>query len=291
MRDAPSRTAEAVCLFRASDQIYQPEDRILDDPHASIFLGRTMRGAFLALRARGGWSRWFERASLGLIGYVLARHRFMDERLVRALEDTKDPIRQVVLLGAGYDTRAYRFAAALRGRPVFEVDWPATSRRKDAIVRRHAGTLPPTNVRRVEIDFLRQVLGDRLATAGFERGARTFFIWEGVSMYLNRATISATLDEIRGLSGPGSEVTIDFWYLPERWTVRRMLSRLGGQMFRLIGEPLTFTTTPPAMVSFLEQHGFATADLAEGAELARRYVRGRRPVQRECFTVAATARA
>src|SRR4029453_8053476 len=100
-----------------------------------------------------------ERLSPGVTTFVLVRHRYIDDRLAHALAGVN--IRQVVLLGAGYDTRAWRFAQALAGRPVFEVDFPATSARKARILERHAGELPPVDVRRVEIDFQTQSLEGR----------------------------------------------------------------------------------------------------------------------------------
>jgi len=127
VRGRPSQTAEVVCLMRASDQRRRPAERILDDPYARWFLGPMSRAALATWEASGRWGRLAERLSPGLTAWVLARHRWIDDCLARAVEGD---VAQVVLLGAGYDTRAYRFAAALRGRPVYEVDFPATSRRK-----------------------------------------------------------------------------------------------------------------------------------------------------------------
>src|SRR5512144_187954 len=108
--NAPSQTAEAVCLMRATDQRHPPEQRILDDPYAKLFLGRLARAALLSWEASGTLGDLAERLSPGLTAYVLTRHRFIDDRLRQAL---KGDITQLVLLGAGYDSRAYRFAAEL----------------------------------------------------------------------------------------------------------------------------------------------------------------------------------
>ena len=131
-----------------------------------------------------------------VVALVPLRHRFIDEHLAAALDDGAA---QVVLLGAGYDTRAYRFADQLAGRPVFEVDLAAISRAKAATIAKHSDEFPETNVVRVEIDFETQALADVLADAGCEVGGLTFFVWEGVPMYLTRAAVKSTLDAVHAL--------------------------------------------------------------------------------------------
>ena len=97
------------------------------------------------------------------------RHRFIDEHLVTALDAG---VAQVVLLGAGYDTRAYRFADQLDGRPVFEVDLAPISRAKAATIAKHSEQFPDANVVRIEIDFESQALTDVLPDAGFDIAGR-----------------------------------------------------------------------------------------------------------------------
>ncbi|MGH7899232.1 MAG: class I SAM-dependent methyltransferase, partial [Candidatus Binatia bacterium] len=178
VRDQPSQTAEAVCWMRASEQRRPPAQRIVDDPYAKLFLGPMFSAGLATWQASGRLGDLAERFSPGLIAWVLTRHRYIDDRLLGGLAAGAE---QVVLLGAGYDTRAYRFASKLAGRPVFEVDFPATSRRKAKIVARHRSALPAADVRIIEIDFQTESLRDRLGEAGFRRGARTFFAWEGVA--------------------------------------------------------------------------------------------------------------
>ena len=121
---APSKTAEAVCFFRALEQRRDPAVRIVDDPHAHLFLGRSLKTAVRAAEAAGPLGELPARLVPGVATFVLARHRFIADALRRALAEPSpdgNHVEQVVLLGAGYDTRAYRFAAELKGRPVFEV--------------------------------------------------------------------------------------------------------------------------------------------------------------------------
>src|SRR3954451_19963534 len=176
----PSLTAEAVTMARALEHLKPPEQRVIDDPWAQLFLSAASR------RALAAWSGSFTGRVLRRLGatgttYVPLRHRFIDDHLTTALDAGAA---QVVLLGAGYDTRAYRFAGQLNGRPVFEVDLAPISRAKAAVVAKHQADLPTANVVRVEIDFETQALTDVLPDAGFTPGADTFVVWEGVPMYL-----------------------------------------------------------------------------------------------------------
>jgi methyltransferase (TIGR00027 family) len=203
MRGQPSQTAEGVCWMRAAEQRHKPTERIVDDPYAKFFLGPMLRGALNTWEASGRLGDLAERFSPGLITFVLCRHRYIDDCLRGALAGN---LEQIVILGAGYDTRAYRLAQEINHRPVFEVDHPATSRRKARILAGRKSELPVADVRVVEVDFERDSLRERLRAAGLQGGLRTFFVWEGVAMYLTREAVKNTLGELRELaaacSGP-----------------------------------------------------------------------------------------
>src|SRR4051794_20163183 len=190
LQSRPSVTAEAVTMARAIESLKPPDERVVDDPWAQLFLSSAAR------RTLAAWSgsmtgRVMRRLGATGTTYVPLRHRFIDDHLADALDAGTE---QVVLLGAGYDTRAYRFADQLRGRRVFEVDLAPISRAKAATIAKHAEQFPDVDVARVEIDFESQALTDVLPDAGFAVGESTFFVWEGVPMYLTRAAVTATLD-------------------------------------------------------------------------------------------------
>src|SRR5689334_11897948 len=151
-------------MARALEHLKPESTRVVDDPWAQWFLSRASRAA---LRAWSGSLTGRTLRRLGLAGttWVPLRHRYIDDHLVRLLDEGAT---QVVLLGAGYDMRAYRLADKLDGRPVFEVDLPAISRAKAATIASHAAEFPQTNVVRVEIDFEQQTLGEVLTAAGFD---------------------------------------------------------------------------------------------------------------------------
>jgi methyltransferase (TIGR00027 family) len=203
------------------------------------------------------------------------RHRFIDDALARSLAG---PLDQVVILGAGYDTRAYRFADRLRGRRVYELDFPSTSRRKRRIVEEHGGELPLQTVERIEIDFEHEHLDDVLLAAGFAPGKATFFVWEGVAMYLSRAAVKDTLARIRALCGAGSVLAMDYWFLIDAPDVVSTAYRVSPNLLHLVGEPITFSLHPEDARPFMQTLGYEIADLGGGDELRRRYVRDGRHV-------------
>src|SRR3954451_15937509 len=270
LQSRPSLTAEAVTMARALEHLKPPSERVVDDPWAHLFVSPAGR------RALAAWSGSLTGRllrQLGAVGtsYVPLRHRFIDEHLAAALEGGAE---QVVLLGAGYDTRAYRFADELAGRPVFEVDLASISQSKATTIARNAGEFPDANVVRVEIDFESQSLGDVLPEHGFTVGAPTFFVWEGVPMYLTRAAVKATLDAVHDLSGDGSQIAHDMWYLVDDPGPLGTARRSAPSALSLIGEPVTFGVHPEEFDYFLGRHGFHIIDLALASELQARYAKG-----------------
>jgi methyltransferase (TIGR00027 family) len=289
LRGQPSQTAEAVCWMRASEQRHRPANRIVNDPYAKLFLGPMLRAALATWEASGRLGDLADRFAPGLVTWVLCRHRYIDDCLLGALAGNAE---QVVVLGAGYDMRAYRFARELGDRPVFEVDYPATSQRKARILARHHGELPAADVRIVEMDFQADSLRDRLRGAGFRQGARTFFVWEGVAMYLSREAVKHALTELRELSAAGSKIALDLWRLPEGGDLFSAATRLSANALDLIGEPVTFAIHPEDAGPFLERLAYRVLEIAESPTLEQRYVRDRRRVYGAAYLVhAATGRA
>ena len=267
-QNIPSRTAEAVCLMRAFEHGQPKRRRVVDDPYAQWFLRPMARAALLYENAAPQIGRYTDWATDGLLQFVIARHRFMDDALTRAL---RAGIEQVVLLGAGYDMRAYRLAELLRERPVFEVDHPATGRRKARIIAQHAKDLPAVNLRRVEVDFEKQSFRQLLRKAGFRERRKTFFVWEGVSMYLTRSSVKKTLQALRAMSGLGSQVVLDLWYLPDEHDLLSAARRFSSNLLALLGEPITFGIHPEDAEPFFQRLGFRLREVATADVLRKRY--------------------
>lgn len=117
----------------------------------------------------------------------------------------------MLILGAGLDSRAYRFHDRLPGVPVFEVDHPLSQKVKKERGERYLGRRPD-HVRYVPVDFTRESLFDCLTTAGYDTDLPTVFTMEGVTMYLPEAAVRETLSLISGNSGPGSSLMMDYVY-------------------------------------------------------------------------------
>jgi methyltransferase (TIGR00027 family) len=273
-------------MARALEHLKPAPERLIDDPWAQLFLSAPAR------RALAAWSGSLTGRALRRLGavgttYVPLRHRFIDDHLTAALHAG---VAQVVLLGAGYDTRAYRFAERLAGRPVFEVDLAAISQAKAATVARHRDDFPETNVVRVEIDFEQQALADVLPEHGYATGAPTFFVWEGVPMYLTRAAVLSTLDAVHGLGGDGSQIAHDMWHLVDEPGPLGTARRGAPGALSLIGEPITFGVHPEDYEHLLGRHGFRVVDLAMASELEDRYSPTARAVVDDAMYVLAAER-
>jgi methyltransferase (TIGR00027 family) len=284
----PSSTAEATTFARAAELRRSHGQRIVTDQYAPYFLSPAGRALVRSLRFAPAAVGAFERSELaGPLTFSLCRHRFIDVHLVGALDDGAE---QVLVLGAGYDSRAYRFAQVLHGRPVHEVDLAPISRRKAGIVSSHPDVFGHASIRRVEIDFRTESLAERLLESGFAVGAQTFVVWEGVSMYLDRPAVEGTLSTLRDLCGPASTLAMDFWQPVAGRAAVDHARRLVARSFALIGEPLTFAVDPAAADKLLASFGFSVLDVAGAEELEARYSTGDRPCERSAYVVAARRR-
>jgi methyltransferase (TIGR00027 family) len=264
-----SRTAEHNALFRALEDALPEERRLFADPLARAFLGRPYAlvarlAAFPVLRTLIPW--YIDRRWPGPRTAVVARTRLIDEMVLEALGAG---IEQVVLLGAGFDSRAYRLAP-LRGVDVFEVDHPDTQAAKRRALERALGVLPG-HVRFVATDFTQQDLASRMAAAGYRESARTLFLWEGVTNYLTEAAVDATLHWC-ARSAPGSRALFTYVH---RDVIDRPETFFGtGALFAALeraGERFTFGIDPARLSAFLAERGLVLESDVGAVEFRERY--------------------
>ena len=186
-----------------------------DDP-AVLKLGKALpntsvNGLFITLLPF--WVKWKlsgqhlfprlpEPSKAGLADLVPARTVCFDSVLDRRLPQ----VQQFVMLGAGYDTRAYR---SVHGARVFEVDQPVVQAHKLSCIK--AAGIAHDHVTFVSIDFSREKVLDKLTEAGFDASLPTVFLWEGVTLYLSEEAVRAALGELRDGCAPGSVVVADFY--------------------------------------------------------------------------------
>ena len=156
------------------------------------------------------------------------------------------PVEQLVILGAGLDSRAWRLDS-LKDTIVFEVDFPSSQAWK----RERAASVPhkAKDVRFVAIDFERDQLAPLLGAAGFDQTKPSFWIWEGVTMYLQPEAVSANLGAIGALSAPGSRIALT--YLRKKHGRRQR-----NFILALLGEPLRSAFSPEEITNLAKSHGW-----------------------------------
>jgi methyltransferase (TIGR00027 family) len=273
----PSFSAEVMAFYRAAESAKSDADRLYYDPLAKGFLRTPLR---LLTRSRllASMIIWFftERWIPGGVGVVLARSRYIDECLRDCLDEG---IRQLVILGAGYDSRAYRFSALKRDVKVFEVDHPSTQALKTRRLRRSLGWLPK-HVSFVPVDLMREDLAARLVESGYSRTARTLFIWEGVSYYLSPEAVDRVLAFVAGNSAGGSSIVFDYFVqmsedqARECGISRKRLERI-AQSAKRAGEPVIFRMRPESVGDFLSGRGFQIRANVTAQDLKKLYFKGK----------------
>jgi len=251
--DRASRTAEYMAFYRALESTRPHSKRLFTDAFAIHFLRPSLRRAAVLSRIPylAAVVAWYaDRKAPGARTSAIARTRLIDDIVSEAL---RDGIRQVVILGAGFDCRIYRLSD-ISSVAAFEVDHPATvaaklSRLRDLRVQF------PANVRFVEIDFDRQNLAETLRQEGFDSGRRAIFVWEGVTNYLTDTAVDAVLRYVAGCAC-GSRLVFTYVHrgaldgsgiFPDAAQIMSNVAELG--------EPWTFGLLPEELPTYLRERG------------------------------------
>jgi methyltransferase (TIGR00027 family) len=292
MKQGVSRTALAVTLWRARESSRSATSRLFEDALAPVFLDRRFRWALHLSRLPlvGALVPWtlIDGHWAGSRGTVAVRTRYIDDALSAALRRGVD---QVVILGAGFDSRAYRIPGIDRTR-VFEVDHPATQVEKKHAIARRFRQLPP-HVEFVSIDFSRDTLDTALLAAGFRAAARTFFICEGVTHYLSAPDVDTLFRYVARNAPVGSEMV--FTYIHR--TILDGTARFAGAgrtlaIVRRSGEPYTFGFDPAELPGYLAARDLELVEDVGAGTYRERYLaprgRGHEPLSE--FQRAALAR-
>jgi len=242
----PSRTAYSAARYRAAHQLLE-RGAIFQDPFAVRILGAPEEELLADAPRRA------------MRAFIVARHRFAEDALATAVARG---VRQVVVLGAGLDTIAYR--NGFDGVRVIEVDHPATQAWKRQRLASTGIEIPPT-VTYTGVDFEKESLADRLELDG-----PAFFVWLGVVPYLTRPGFDATISYISGI--PGSEVVFDYAQSPEKMPAERRaaLEARAARVAR-IGEPWLTFFEPDEIEAELRGLGFTEIENLGPAQLAVRF--------------------
>jgi methyltransferase (TIGR00027 family) len=253
--DRPSKTAEWVAVARSFGSLLPPEARLVDDPYGARFsrMGILKGAPPLALAL-------FRKR---FVLYMQVRSRVLDDALLAFVSGGGT---QVVLLGAGFDCRALRFARELGSVTVFEVDHPATQARKREVLRGESGARTEYVAWNFEEGTER--LPSALALHGHDAARPTLTIWEGVAMYLTPGAIEGTFETMRRYSAPGSKLA--FTYVDRRGLERPSPGRrIVHRFLARIGEPFRFGWRPDALGGWLGERGFRLDENRSMAEWSR----------------------
>jgi len=286
-----SQTAQYMAFCRALETQEQPARCLFDDPYAFALLSGSYRmfarlahlpilGKLVYAILDLGWP--YTRSS----GVV--RTRAIDD-LVR--DAIRSGARQLVLLGAGFDSRGCRLDEA--GEiAVFEVDHPATQRVKKERLHACMGKLP-TNIRYVAIDFERDALEARLIESGYNPAVQAVVVWEGVIDYLTESAVQSTLAVLTRLLAPSSLLIFTYTH---KGALDGSKAFPGARRWRswssVSGEPFLFGLNPDTLAEVLKPHLFLLQSDASTEEIARRYCSplGRREPGNRAYRVATARR-
>lgn len=198
-----SRTAEFTCLARCLSYLEKRKQFKSEDYISLVIMNSLVKFLiklpFIKHRFLG---------PLGMYEYVISRTKYIDSKFVEALRDGTE---QILILGAGFDSRGIRFGDSAKDAKVFELDAPATQTAK---INRYKerGIKTPDSLVFIPIDFDKQTIPDRLSACGFERGKKCLFIMEGLTMYLKPESVANLFKIIHEYAGDGSRIVFDFIY-------------------------------------------------------------------------------
>lgn len=257
-----SKTARLTAGMRAMESEKPEGERLCDDPYARRFAGP--EGMEFAEKMV---------SALPMAVMVQAvRTRYIDDYLKQRMAEG---IEQLVIFGAGYDSRALRMEELKRGEVrVFEIDEPATGQAKQEAVRTVLGSLPPW-VAYISVDFMKETLEDlkrKLLGEGYSPRRKSLFIVEGVVGYLDAEAVDNLLFFISSFAGPGSSVIFDYH---DRSRLHQRFAKFTEE-FKKIGEPVSFGIDSSRIGEFLEERGYQNVESLAIDQIKLRYRSGLR---------------
>jgi methyltransferase (TIGR00027 family) len=268
MAKAAAKTGVSPTAVIAIEQYFPEKQRIIKDDLAYRILPfgvRVLVWLMKSSQARNWMFRVAEKDSPGIMGGMMCRKRYIDEKL----SDPGVQIEAVVNLGAGFDTRAYRLPS-LSNIPVWEVDQLENIKAKQARLQKVFGTIP-SHVKLVAIDFDREDLGTILGSHGYSTDRRTFFIWEGVTQYLTEEGIRKNFDFL-AKAARGSRLA--FTYVRKDFLEGRDMYGSESMYKRFVPSKVwIFGMEAKAWPDFLKEYGWQVIEDAGYDELSEKYIK------------------
>ena len=267
-----SRTAEWICLTRAISALEK-------DPHyksEDTLALRLLPDRFRALLRIPGFGRLFIRvvAAKWLYEYIIARTKYIDAIFQEALANRFD---QILIFGAGFDTRALRLQNGSGATRIFELEVPTTQEAKIGQYKKRGLAIPP-NLTFVPIDFDKESLPVKLEQAGFSKQKKSLFVLEGLLMYLQPESVHKTFQTIRDFAGKDSEVVFDYVYasvLRREGPYEAAETKVRESVAKE-GEPWQFGIEKGTIEQFLSTYDFKLCDESDASKLEQIYFRNER---------------
>lgn len=257
VENQPSETALIVASLRALAAHDERQEIRGRDYLAEIFLTEERKQP-LHDRAMRDWV--MKSIPPGLYEFVIARTAYFDAVVEKAL---KEGILQLIFLGAGYDSRPYRFSESIGDTGIFELDARLTQERKLALLRKFDISIPE-NVCYVPANFNSDSLETVLLGAGYDRNKKTLFVWEGVTYYLSDEGVDATLAFVVNHAPAGSRVCFDFQIkAPEQESLKTQSP----------GEPIKFGIEAGQVEEFFVKRGLSVVEICSASEMEERYLK------------------
>jgi methyltransferase (TIGR00027 family) len=266
------RTALGTAICRLIEQ-YQPEKtRLFYDPVARELVGAPIRFLMQFAAMRNLTMKQTDAAAIGIYGAQICRTRYIDDVVQAALSQG---IGQLVILGAGFDTRPYRLPG-MESVKVFEVDLASIQNDKKNKIRKYLGQLPD-HVIFIPIDFDTQTLEAVFTGTAFDRSRPAMFVWEGVTQYISEEAVRQTLAFV-GRSAPGSIIV--FTYVLKTIIERRSDIPGADHLMDVVAKhaPWVFGLTPSSVPDFLKPFHLALIADVGNVDYQERYLQ---PVGRD----------
>lgn len=256
--------------MRAAGALERDESVRCPDHLAASFLGGFNATTLARYRLTRPLYLWRLNSLIpGAYAYELARCRLIDEVVLAELDSGLD---ELILLGAGLDSRPYRMADGLAGVRVLEVDHPASQSSKRERLQRLLGELPE-HVEFVAVDFTRDDLRDRLAAAGHDDRAATLFVWSGVAPYLPEEAVAAVLGWVGSHANPRTSIVFDACWAEaidgsrEYYGAAELLRAVAA-----VGEPLRWGIPEGRVEETLARFNLRAETALDSEQAAERYL-------------------
>ncbi|MEH6307786.1 SAM-dependent methyltransferase [Olivibacter sp. CPCC 100613] len=265
-KNQSSKTAEGVAIIRAIESAKPADIRICYDPFARMMVPTLSYYLSKWVIKSGLYGKYAQ----GLIELLVVRERYIDDFIKKTLQGKTG---QVVILGAGFDTRAYRMPE-MAGKRVFDVDHPDTQKVKLKRLARLTNIVRKP-VTYVPIDFNSQSLADALFKKGYDPETETLFIWQGVTVYLNEESVDQTLAFISRNAASGSAVVFDYFDKKALQDTSRPEIKMMHRSAKLTQENFLFGIDSKHIENFMDERGFIKIVDSSAEALSRIYFTGK----------------